>query len=131
MKLALIAALALLVIASGCSGDGGRLFAAPVETTFQLKPNPPFLSCVSNAGAAVTASVKVVQGSLNDQLKLTLDGVKPNFAFDLFTVERSNLNPDGTLNPAFTNFGLAWYQSDGEADASGHAEITIQTILLN
>jgi hypothetical protein len=132
MKVSRWVTLALLIIVAGCSGGGGNgLFAAPVKTTFQLKPNPAFLSCLAAAGATVTAKVEVVQGNLNDQLTLTLDGVKPNLAFDLFTVERSNLNSDGTVNPAFTNFGLAWYQSDIEANGSGHAEVTIQTILLN
>jgi hypothetical protein len=110
---------------------GGHLFAGPVETTFQLKPNPKFLNCLTPAGGTPTAKVTVVQGNLNDQLMLTLDGVKPKLAFDLFTVQRTNLNSDGSVNPAFTNFGLAWYQSDIEADGNGHAEVTIQTILLN
>jgi hypothetical protein len=57
--------------------------------------------------------------------------VKPNLAFDLFTVQNNNLLSDGTLDPAFTNFGLAWYQSDIQASRLGTAKASIQTILLN
>ena len=44
---------------------------------------------------------------------------------------RSSLLANGTADPAFTNFGLAWYQSDIQADATGHADVTIKTILLD
>jgi hypothetical protein len=33
--------------------------------------------------------------------------------------------------PGFTNFGLAWYQSDIDVDGNGHADVTIKTILLD
>jgi hypothetical protein len=132
MKYSVTMLLVLAAIGLGCSGGSDhRVFAGPVETTFNLSPNPAFLNCLSPAGVTPTAKVSVVQGDLNDELTLVLDGVKPKLAFDLFTVQRSNLNPDGTVNPAFTTFGLAWYQSDVEADGSGHAEVTIKTILLN
>src|SRR5262249_50424716 len=38
---------------------------------------------------------------------------------------------DGTVDPAFKNFGLAWYQSDLEANDKGVMRATIRTILLD
>jgi hypothetical protein len=35
------------------------------------------------------------------------------------------------VNPAFSNFGLAWYQTDVQANSDGEAEVTIKTILLD
>src|SRR5713101_4133329 len=67
------------------------------EKEFNLHTFPPFLACIANP---------------NDKLTLKLDHFKPGLAFDLFTVERSKLFSNGTVDPA-TNFtfGLAWYQS--------------------
>jgi hypothetical protein len=74
--------------------------------------NPPF------------ANVKVIRGNLNDTLQIFVSGLKPNLAFDLFTVQRSNLDADGAPDPAFGgSFGLAWYQSDLQADENGEALI--------
>ncbi len=78
----------------------------------------------------------MIRGKLNDTLILDLDGIRPELAFDLFTVQRSPLLADGTKDPAFTNvfngsFGLAWYQSDIQVQHSGNGHVRIQTILLD
>jgi hypothetical protein len=73
----------------------------------------------------------VTRGAVNDTLKLSLAGFKPNLGFDLFTVQRSNQNADGTPVSGFTNFGLAWYQSDVQTSSTGTASVTIKTILLD
>ena len=78
-----------------------------------------------------TALVRVERGELNDTLRLHLRNIKPNLNFDLFTVQRSNKLADGTPDPAFKNFGLAWYQTDVHADENGNANVTIKTILLD
>jgi hypothetical protein len=78
-----------------------------------------------------TADVSVERGDLNDTLKLKLHNIKPGLAFDLFTIQRSNKLADATPDPSFKNFGMAWYQSDIEADADGDASVTIKTILLD
>jgi hypothetical protein len=75
--------------------------------------------------------VQVTRGDLNDTLVITVTGLKPNLRFDLFTVQRSSLDAAGNPVPNFTNFGLAWYQSDLQANATGTARATIQTILLD
>jgi hypothetical protein len=100
---------------------------------FHLAVNPKFAACLSSgAGApAPEAKVTVVRGKLNDTLFLKLSNVRPNLAFDLFTVEKSTLNADGTPNPAVPNVGMAWYQSDIQANSKGEAEVEIKTILLD
>ncbi len=73
----------------------------------------------------------VRRGDLNDRLVLEVAGLKPDLAFDLFTVQRTSLGVDGKPVPAFPGFGLAWYQSDVHADWNGNAKVVIQTILLD
>ena len=60
-----------------------------------------------------------------------LKNIMPNLAFDLFTVQRSSLLANGTADPNFKNFGLAWYQSDVQVTSGGTATVKIQTILLD
>jgi hypothetical protein len=100
--------------------------------SFGLHVNPKFASCLGVAGKpAPTARVTVVRGNLNDTLTITGRNFKPGLAFDMFTVQRSNLLPDGTPDPNFTNFGMAWYQSDLQADSNGQISAVIETILLD
>jgi hypothetical protein len=104
------------------------LAADVTKKTFKLYPNPKFVAC---AGLTPTASVTVVRGSLNDTLTITGKNFQPNLDFDLFTIQRSELLSNGQLDPNFTNFGQAWYQTDVQSDASGNISATIQTILLD
>jgi hypothetical protein len=62
---------------------------------------------------------------------LRVKHIKPGLAFDLFTVQRSSFLNDGKIDPAFTNFGLAWYQSDVEIGRKGEGHVQIRTILLD
>src|SRR5579872_825152 len=62
------------------------------KTTFKLYPNPPFASCF---GSNATADVAVVRGNLADTLHITGQNFQPNLAFDLFTIQRTQLLPDG------------------------------------
>jgi hypothetical protein len=120
-----------LLVSPLVNAQEGRPEAAASKSTFQLFPNPKFLGCLSASKGTPTAKVTVVQGKLNDTLTLSLSHVKPNLSFDLFTVQRSNLTTNGQADPAFTTFGLAWYQSDVHADRNGNAKVKIQTILVN
>ncbi len=110
-------------------------FALPQEVStrsFVLHPNPKFISCLGVAGGPTPiAKVTVTRGKLNDTLTITGHNFKPGLAFDMFTVERSNLLSDATVNPNFTNFGMAWYQSDLQASSQGSFTATIKTILLD
>jgi hypothetical protein len=108
----------------------------PVDVVhIDFHPNPKFTQClaeyVGDASQAPTVSADVVRGDLNDGLFLRGRNIKPGLAFDMFTVENSSLNADGTPNPNFKNFGFAWYQSDLEANDHGNMRAQIRTILLD
>jgi hypothetical protein len=98
------------------------------KKTFKLYPNPTFASCF---GSGATANVTVVRGNLADTLYIKGQNFQPNLGFDLFTIQRSELLSNGQLDPNFTNFGLAWYQTDLESDQYGNINATIHTILLD
>jgi len=78
-----------------------------------------------------SATVTVDQGALADDLTITGAGIKPRLAFDLFTVQKSSLLSNGSPDPNFTNFGLAWYQTDLQANSTGQIFATLHTILIN
>jgi len=100
--------------------------------TFNLTPQPKFARCLGvEGGPTPTATVTVVRGELHDTLTLKASNLKPNLGFDLFTIQNSNLLADGNPNPGFANFGLAWYQTDVQANHEGEARVTINTILLD
>ncbi len=106
--------------------------SAPNTTTFHLVPNPPFVACLEDSsGLPPKATVVVVRGKRNDLLTLTFKHVKPGLAFDLFTVQHSPFLSNGTADPTFVNFGLAWYQSDVKANVFGTTLLFIKTILLD
>jgi hypothetical protein len=99
--------------------------------TFKLFPNKPFLNCLQPTGVTASAKMTVTRGNQNDNGTLTLTGFKPNLGFDMFTVQNSNQTATGGPVSGFTNFGMAWYQSDVETDSSGNATVKIKTILLD
>jgi hypothetical protein len=106
--------------------------SAPSSKTFNLFPNKTFIKCARKSGAVpISAKATVTRGAQNDTVNLTLSGFKPNLGFDLFTVQNSNQASDGSPAPGFTNFGLAWYQSDISTDSNGNASVTVKTILLD
>ncbi len=122
------------------SGARPLVAAAPDATQFFLTPNPPFVACLAahpnDPQHPPIADVTVVRGKVNDVLVLRLRNIKPGLAFDLFTVQRSNLLANGHPDPDFANkfnksFGLAWYQSDIEVNDQGRTRVTIKTILLD
>jgi hypothetical protein len=102
---------------------------------FDLHPNPAFLSCLAqfpgDAQRAPAVEVTVVRGSQTDSLTLRGSNIKPGLVFDLFTVENTNLTASATVDPAFSGFGLASYQSDLEANAGGQVRAVVRTILLD
>jgi hypothetical protein len=97
--------------------------------------NPDFLNCLArfpnDPSRRPRAIVTVTRGKFNDTLLLKLKNIKPKLVFDLFTVQRSNLLADGNVDPSFTNFGLAWYQSEVRVTSAGTANVKIKTILLD
>jgi hypothetical protein len=107
--------------------------SGPNQTSFPLFVNPAVKNCVSNpAGDKLPEVTATVTGhNLNDTMTLTLKHFRPNLAFDLFTIQNSNQQANGDPVSGFTNFGLAWYQSDIETNKAGSGHVTIKTILLN
>jgi hypothetical protein len=116
-----------------CAGVMTETVAAQVKTvTFNLTSQPKFVSCLGvEGGPAPTATVTVTRGSLHDTLTLRASNLKPRLGFDLFTIQNTNLLSDGQPDPNFVNFGLAWYQTDVQANSQGNAQVTIGTILLD
>jgi hypothetical protein len=104
-----------------------------VHLTFA--PNPKFASCLAaspgDASKAPAVQADIVRGDLNDGMFLRGQNIKPGLQFDLFTVQNSSLLASGAPDPSFTNFGLAWYQSDLEASKNGVMVATLRTILLD
>jgi hypothetical protein len=103
----------------------------PDEAKFNLLPNPAFVACLSGGSEAPYAKVVVKRGDLNDTAVIRVTGLKPKLAFDVFTVQRSSLDSGGAPVSGFKGFGLAWYQSDLQADDNGNAKVVIKTILLD
>jgi hypothetical protein len=99
--------------------------SGPGEAQFDLEPNPAFLACL--APGAPSAHVIVKRGNLNDTLLLRATGLKPNLQFHMFTVQRSPLDANGKPVANFKGFGMAWYQSDIEADENAEAKVLIKT----
>jgi hypothetical protein len=123
-----IAFLATLALATGAQS----LMAQANEVDFDLTPNPKTVACLGVPnGPTPTAHVVVKRGPLADTLTIVADNIRPHLAFDMFTVQRSNLRSNGTVDPTVKNFGLAWYQSDLQANGAGHLSGTLHTILLD
>ncbi len=102
------------------------------QITFDLVAQPKFVSCLGvDGGPTPSAVVTVKRGPLHDTLTLKAQNLKPNLGFDLFTIQNTNLLSDGQSDPNFANFGLAWYQTDVQANKDGEAQVTINTILLD
>jgi hypothetical protein len=99
---------------------------------FALSPNPAEINCLGQSpSVAPSASVVVREGDINDDLTIHASNIKPGLGFDMFTIQNSNLLSNGSVNPAFKNFGLAWYQSDLEADSQGVIAATVRSIFVN
>src|SRR5262249_18534495 len=105
------------------------------EASFALAVNPKFINCLakypSDPSRAPRAEIEVEKGDLNDTLSLRLHNIKPNLAFDLFTVQRSTLDAQGKPIAPAPSFGLAWYQSDVQADEDGGGRVKIKTVLAD
>jgi hypothetical protein len=135
--IALLAAGALLALGfSAARGVTASAQSGQDVAHFKLTVNPKFANCLAqfpgDATRAPKADVTVRRGNLNDTLTLQMHNIKPGLAFDLFTVQRSSLAAAGTPDPAFKgSFGLAWYQSDLQADENGNGEARVRTILLD
>lgn len=125
--LAAPAAVSMFLAVSPLRADG------PDEISFNLVANPKFSQCLGNDPYnPPSAKVTVGRGTANDVMIVELRNFQPGSAFDLFTIERTNLKADGTIDPDFKgSFGLAWYQSDIHVGNDGKAEAVVKSILLD
>ncbi len=104
------------------------------KVTFDLAFNPKLMSttCLEQSSKQVPkATVTVTKGRLNDTMLISLEHFRPGLDFDLFTVQNSPLQSDGTADSTFTNFGLAWYQSDIKIGHSGNGSVKVNTKLAD
>jgi len=130
------AGLVLVLVASGVGGVLVSQAAAgsskPADVDFALFANSKFAPCLAeDTDETPTVKASVDRGDDNDTLKLKLRNFKPGLDFDLFTVQRSPQRADGTPDPTFPGFGMAWYQSDIHVGDHGSADVKVKTILLD
>jgi hypothetical protein len=132
-KLSRIAAAAAIAASTAFGAHAAFAGSGAVSsTTFSLFPSTAFLACMQKSPTvAPTATAKVTRGTQNDSLSLHLAGFKPGLSFDMFTVQTSNQTASGGPVTGFTNFGLAWYQSDVSISSGGTDTVTLKTILLD
>jgi hypothetical protein len=130
-----LAATAVIALAASAPRGAAAQASGPDVAHFELVANPKFANCLArypgDPTRAPSADVTVKRGDLNDTLTMHIHDIKPNLAFDLFTVQRSPFRADGSPDPAFTNSGLAWYQSDVQADENGDGTVRLRTVLLD
>ena len=120
------------LVSLGLTSGVQDMKAQTSQVQFDLKANPKFVNCLGVPnGPTPVAHVTVTRGGFSDTLNIVADNIKPHLAFDMFTVERTNLKADGTVDAAFKTFGFAWYQSDLRSNGQGHFQATIHTILLD
>jgi hypothetical protein len=102
--------------------------AAPQDVIqFELEPaNPALIPCLAAPGKTPKVQVVVQRGDRNDLMLVKLSGFKPGLKFDLFTVQNSLFQGNGTKDPNFKGFGLSWYQTDLEPGIT-----SVRTILLD
>jgi hypothetical protein len=135
MRKLVIRSIVALAIAATAGLGANAAIGAPskvASTTFSLHPAVGFIPCMRQSPSTTpTATATIERGRLNDTLRLKLAGFKPGLDFDLFTTQNSNQAANGTPTPGFTNFGLAWYQSDIHINSTGEGRVRIQTILLD
>jgi hypothetical protein len=127
MKSILVAATSLCLLAAAANAQ-----QKPDKIEFELTANPAFLNCLAaDPSSEPRAVVTVQRGKQNDLLDIEVSGLKPDLEFDLFTVQRSSLDANGSPAANFPGFGLAWYQTDLNANSDGYARARIRTILLD
>jgi hypothetical protein len=119
-KVGTVAATGAVVAAVGlAAGFGAPASAATKAATassfsFALVPSSTAITaCLPHASGHAT----ITPGKLNDTMKVTLSGMPPNAGFDLFVIQQ----------PA-APFGVAWYQTDVQANAYGTGSATVKGV---
>ncbi len=131
VPLALAVGLVAFLIVPNALGRTGAQGTPPHKITFHLFANPQFLGCAQEEKQTASATVTVIRGKQTARLTLHLKGFQEDQGFDLFTVQNSPQLADGTPDPNFKNFGLAWYQADIDISSKHAATVKVRTILLD
>jgi hypothetical protein len=100
-------------VVSNAASAGKTHAPASSPFTFKLVASSGISACLPLAKGSVT----ITPNSLNDKMKVSVSGLPANTGFDLFVIEIPN-----------KPFGIAWYQSDLQTDASGIGSVTVQGI---
>jgi hypothetical protein len=119
-KVGAVAATGAVVAAVGFAGGLGAPASAATKAattssfSFALVPSSAAIkACLPNASGHAT----ITPGKLNDTMKVTLTGMPANAGFDLFVIQE----------PA-APFGVAWYQTDVQANAYGTGSATVRGV---
>jgi hypothetical protein len=115
MAVASLSAFTRHASASAISASNAQGNAQPDKSSFKFSmvPSPNIAGCLPHASATVT----IKPNSLNDKMTINATGLAPNTGYDLFVIELPN-----------KPFGVAWYQSDLQANSSGAGSVTVQGI---
>ena len=108
-----VALTAGLTAAAGSTGGAGTQPRVASTFTFRLVPSPGITACLSHASGSVT----ITPGPPNDTMTISASGLPHNVNFDLFVIQVPN-----------KPFGVAWYQTDLHAGASGTGSVTVKGV---
>ncbi|HLH63601.1 MAG TPA: hypothetical protein VKV20_18105 [Ktedonobacteraceae bacterium] len=115
MAVASFSAFTMHASASSISTNGAHANAQPDKSsfTFSMVPSPNISGCLPHASATVT----IKKNSLNFKMTVNATGLAPHTGYDLFVIELPN-----------KPFGVAWYQTDLEANQYGSGSATVQGV---
>ena len=118
-KAVTVAAAGVVAAALSLTATAGAATHAPARHaagsfSFALDPSSPAISaCLPKAGGHVT----ITPGKLNDTMTVSLHGMPANAGFDLFVIQQPT-----------APFGVAWYQTDIQANSSGSGSATVKGV---
>jgi hypothetical protein len=111
-----VVAAAAALTAAAAVGLAASAGAIPASKTFKFKLVPSsanIAACLPRALGHVT----ITRGSLNDTMKITVQGLPRHTGFDLFVIQQ----------PA-APFGVSWYQSDIQTGSKGTGTATVRGV---
>lgn len=107
------AAFANSIASANAQKDAAQSTAPASSFSFKMIASPGIAACLPHAQGNVT----ITPNSLNDTMKVSVSGLAPSTGYDLFVTEIPN-----------KPFGIAWYQSDLQTDATGAGSVTVKGI---
>ena len=107
-----VAAAVGLTTAFGAPASAATAGADSVSFPLQAS-SPAIAACLPHASGQVT----ITPGKLNDTMHITVTGMPANAGFDLFVIQQPT-----------APFGVAWYQTDVQANALGTGSATVKGV---